>query len=109
MKLIVAIIQSTDAPALVSALNSAGHRSTVVSTTGGFLRAGNSTILIGVEDDQEDDILGLIGANCRARIQSGNPVPGILQPGELAIDPPVSVEVGGGVVFVLDVARYERL
>jgi uncharacterized protein YaaQ len=109
MKLVVAIVQAADSAGLVAALGAAGYRSTVVSTTGGFLQSGNSTVLIGVEDEQVDDVVALISANCRARTRPVSPTSRILAPGELDVRPPASVEVGGGVVFVLDVEQFERL
>ena len=52
MKLVIAIVQDEDTPALTDALVAAEHRFTKVSTTGSFLRTGNTSLLIGVEDDQ---------------------------------------------------------
>ena len=50
MKLIVAIINNDDANAVMSNLTKNGYQATKLSTSGGFLRAGNITLLIGVED-----------------------------------------------------------
>lgn len=52
MKLVIAIVQDEDTPTLTDALVVAGHRFTKVSTTGSFLRTGNTSLLIGVEDDK---------------------------------------------------------
>ena len=52
MKLIIAIVQDEDANRLVSSLMEAGFGATKLATTGGFLRAGNTTLLIGVEDER---------------------------------------------------------
>ena len=52
MKLIVAIVQDEDAGRLVSALMDKGFGVTKLATTGGFLRAGNTTLISGVEDDK---------------------------------------------------------
>ena len=60
MKLVIAIVQDEDTPALTDALVSAGHRFTKVSTTGSFLRTGNTSLLIGVEDDQVQAVLGIL-------------------------------------------------
>ncbi|MER3557036.1 MAG: hypothetical protein C4302_03585, partial [Thermus sp.] len=48
MKLILAIVQDTDAPGLTKALLEKGFQSTKLASTGGFLREGNTTLLIGV-------------------------------------------------------------
>ena len=58
MKLIVAIVQDEDAGRLVSALMDKGFGVTKLATTGGFLRAGNTTLISGVEDDKLQDALG---------------------------------------------------
>jgi len=50
MKLVVCVVNEDDTSALVDALTADGYRATVVSTTGGFLRQGNATLLIGVTD-----------------------------------------------------------
>ena len=108
MKLILSIVNSDDARPLLEVLSREGQRATMVSTTGGFLREGNSTILIGVEDAQMDAVLSIIRENCQSRKQFVNPLPPIMEPGELYMPAPVEIEVGGATVFVLDVERFER-
>jgi len=108
MKLILSIVNSDDARPLLEVLSREGQRATMVSTTGGFLRKGNSTILIGVEDAQMDAVLSIIKENCQSRKQFVNPLPPIMEPGELYMPAPVEIEVGGATVFVLDVERFER-
>ena len=60
MKLIVAIVQDEDAQRLTDALMEAHFGVTKLATTGGFLRAGNTTLISGVEDDQLQKALDLI-------------------------------------------------
>ena len=54
MKLIIAIVQDEDASRLVSNLMNEGYSVTKLATTGGFLRAGNTTLLLGVDEDRFD-------------------------------------------------------
>ena len=108
MKLIVSIVNSDDARGLTDALMQEGYRATTISTTGGFLRQGNATILIGTEDDKMEDVLQIIRSNCRTRSQYVNPLPPVMESGELYMPSPVEVQVGGAVVFVLSVERAER-
>ena len=108
MKLVVGIVNSDDARGLIDALMQKGYRSTTISTTGGFLRQGNATILIGTEDDKVDDVMDIIRKNCRTRSQYVNPLPPVMESGELYMPSPVEVQVGGAVVFVLNVDRAER-
>jgi uncharacterized protein YaaQ len=109
MKLVTAVVHAEDAGALVDALLEKEYRATRLNSSGGFLKQGNATILIGVEDDQVDPVLELISANCHARKQFVNPMPPIMEPGEFYMPYPVEVEVGGATVFVLPVERFERL
>jgi uncharacterized protein YaaQ len=109
MKLVTAIVQDEDLPNLLDGLTKANFRSTVISSTGGFLRSGNSTVLIGVEDHQAPRVIGLVQERCRTRTQLMNPYSPALEPGLLYMPPQVEVEIGGAVIFVQHVVRFERL
>ena len=106
MKLVVSIINSDDAGRLVDALTRAGYRATTISTTGGFLRQGNATILIGAEDEKVPHVLELIQGNCHTRQRLVNPMPPVMEPGEMYMPTPVEVQVGGATVFILEVAEF---
>jgi uncharacterized protein YaaQ len=108
MKLIVCIVNSDDAKGLNDALMHRGHRATTIGTTGGFLRQGNTTLLIGTKDSTVDEVLEIIRENCHTRTQYVNPLPPVMESGELYMPSPVEVQVGGAVVFVLNVDRAER-
>jgi uncharacterized protein YaaQ len=54
MKMIIVIVKDHDADPLTQALTAANFRVTRVASTGGFLRSGIVTMLLGVEDDQTD-------------------------------------------------------
>lgn len=108
MKLVMSIINSDDEARLVDALTDAGYRATTISTTGGFLRQGNATVFVGTEDQEVPQVLQLIRENCHTRTQYVNPLPPVMEPGEMYIPAPIEVQVGGAIVFVLDVAQFER-
>jgi uncharacterized protein YaaQ len=80
VKLVLSITRDEDATRLIDALVDHEYRATRINTAGGFLKKGNSTVVVGVEDDRVDDILGLI----RQTTEHAN-------------------------VFVLNVKRFERL
>lgn len=109
MKLVIAIVQDEDVDALTEALVSSGHRFTKVSTTGSFLRTGNTSLLIGVEDEVVDAVLAILQRTCRRRTQIAVPYSPALEPGLLYMPENFEVEVGGAVVFVANVSRFERL
>ena len=109
MKLIVAIVHSEDAGALVDALLEKEFRATRLHSSGGFLKQSNATILLVVEESDVDEVMGIVRANCVSRTQVVNPMPPIMEPGEFFMPYPLEVEVGGATVFVLPVERFERL
>jgi uncharacterized protein YaaQ len=109
VKLVTAVVHSEDAGNLVDALLEKEFRATRLQSSGGFLKQGNATILVGVEDDQVDAVLEIVSANCHSRRQFVNPMPPIMEPGEFYMPYPVEVEVGGATVFVVPVERFERL
>ncbi len=109
MKLVVAIVHGEDAGPLVDALLDAEFRATRLHSSGGFLKQSNATVIVGVEDDQVERVLGIISDSCHSRTQLVNPMPPILEPGEFFLPYPLEVEVGGATVFVLPVERFERL
>lgn len=65
MKLIIAIIKDEDNDAVSRALTNEKFRVTFIASTGGFLRSGRSTLLIGVEDEQVEKALDLIRESCK--------------------------------------------
>ena len=105
----IAIIHKEDAGPLVDALLEREFRATRLHSSGGFLRQSNASLLVGVEDDQVDAVLEVIRDNCVSRTQVVSPLPPIMEPGEFYLPYPTEVTVGGAVVFVVPVDRYERL
>lgn len=59
MKLVIAIVQNEDNQKLNNALVKEGFRSTRLATSGGFLRTGNTTVMIGVEESKLEEVLGI--------------------------------------------------
>ncbi len=109
MKLVIAIVNPEDAGALVDALLEREFRATRLHSSGGFLKQTNATVILGVDDDAVEAVLGIIRDTCHSRTQLVNPMPPILEPGEFFLPYPLEVEVGGATVFVLPVERFERL
>jgi uncharacterized protein YaaQ len=109
MKLVVAIVHNEDAGVLVDALLEHEYRATRLHSSGGFLKQSNATVLIGVDDAQVEEVIGIVRANCTSRTQVVNPMPPIMEPGEFFMPYPLEVEVGGATVFVVPVERFERL
>ncbi|EXN50207.1 hypothetical protein W349_01953 [Staphylococcus aureus DAR5824] len=74
MKMIIAIVQDQDSQELADQLVKNNFRATKLATTGGFLRAGNTTFLCGVNDDRVDEILSVINQTCGNREQLVSPI-----------------------------------
>jgi len=107
MKLIVAIISNEDGNQVTGALTKAGYALTKLATVGGILRAGNTTLLIGAEDEKVDGILSIIAEHSKTRQKL---IPAAISAGmEIFTSMPVEVTVGGATVFVLDVAQFVKL
>ncbi len=107
MKLILAIVNDDDAAIVSGALSKAKFSATKLATTGGYLKAGNSTFIIGVEDELVDNAIEIIGANARKRtqiIQDTSPYGAI---NTMAM--PLEITVGGAIIFVLDVEQFHKL
>lgn len=107
MKLILAIVSNDDASNVSSALTKENFSVTRLATTGGFLRSGNTTIIVGTDDEKVDHCIELIGEESKKRTE--------IVPSTASYDIgryasfPVEVQVGGATIFVLDVAQFIKL
>ncbi|HHV27076.1 cyclic-di-AMP receptor [Anaerosalibacter bizertensis] len=94
MKLIISIVQDKDVAKVVKALMDKKYRVTKLASTGGFLKAGNTTLLIGVEDEKVDEVIDTIKALCNGtKVDNGSK----------------DVEVGGATIFVIDTDEFRRI
>jgi uncharacterized protein YaaQ len=95
MNLVLSIVRKEDADMVVGGLLAAGYRVTRINTAGTFLRRGNVTLLIGVEEEKVDAVLRIIETSCRRREEVS----------------PVSEGMPrySATTFVLDVARLVRV
>ena len=108
MKLVVAVIHDRDQKRTSEALLKAGIKFTKIGSTGGFLREGNVTMLIGAEDEDVDRLMALLAESSRTREQYVNVLPPEATPVGTFLTNPVKVQVGGAIAFVVDVERFER-
>ena len=108
MKLIMAIVQDKDSNRLANEFIDANIRATKLSSTGGFLKAGNSTFIIGIEDDRVQDALELIKKTCQSRKQYVSTPMSLDISLDCQVPYPVEVEVGGATVFVLPVDGFHQ-
>ena len=108
MKLVITVVHDRDKNRITESLLRNGFKFTKIGSTGGFLREGNVTLLIGVEEKELENCLQVIGDSCKTREQFVNVLPPDAAPVGTFMPSPVKVLVGGAVVFVVDVERFER-
>ena len=66
MKLVFAIVHDEDGPKVMEELNRNGFSVTKLCSTGGFLKAGNTTLLVGVDEENLDTVIDVIKKNPKA-------------------------------------------
>ncbi|HHW10784.1 MAG TPA: hypothetical protein GXX29_12505 [Firmicutes bacterium] len=106
MKIILAVIEDEDAVPLMNALNEMGIGATKLASTGGFLLRGNTTLLIGVDDDKLQATIDQIGNLCKRRKKL---LPHTSAEMPTSVTLPIEIESGGAIIFVLDVVDFQRL
>ncbi|MGY4110070.1 cyclic-di-AMP receptor [Aeribacillus sp. SP014] len=108
MKLIMAVVQDQDSNRLLKALTEHNFRVTKLASTGGFLKSGNTTFIIGTEDIRVQKALDIIKTNCQSRQQLVAPVSPIGGNTDSYVLYPLEIEVGGATVFVLPVEQFHQ-
>lgn len=103
MKLVVAIVNYNDTNKVLNELSKHQFGVTKLSTTGGFLRNGNRTLLIGVEDDKVSEVIEIIKSKSHSRKQYIAPTDS-----EINLMAPIEVVVGGATIFVLDIDKFQK-
>lgn len=108
MKLAICIVHNRDKGRVTEELVRAGFKFTIIGSTGGFLREGNTTFLIGVEESELSTLQKVLSENSQSREQLVNVMPYEAAPPGAFIPNPVKVPVGGAVMFVMDVEQFHR-
>ncbi|MGV8146005.1 MAG: cyclic-di-AMP receptor [Alkaliphilus sp.] len=109
MKLVIAIVHDEDTHFLMDELTLNKLKVTKLASTGGFLKAGNTTLFIGIEDNQVDKVMEIIKNNCETRKQIVTAQPPVAGGSETFIPYPIEVRVGGATVFVIDIEKHIKL
>jgi uncharacterized protein YaaQ len=112
MKMIIAVVRDEFAGSLTDLLTQKGFGATKLASTGGFLKAGNTTFMIGVAATQLEEVLGVLRSVVAGKgpvreevhaegsmVGGGGPAPGAS----------TEITVAGATVFVLDVARMVKV
>lgn len=110
MKLVLAIVHDDDGPRVMEDLNKNGFMVTKMCSSGGFLKSGNTTLLVGVDESRVEQVLSIIESKSRSRKQIINSsiTNGSAIGGGVFMSYPVEVTVGGATVFVVDVEKFQK-
>src|SRR5690625_2432992 len=106
MKLIIAIVEDNDANRLINALRNSRFQSTKLATTGGFLKEGNTTLMIGCQEEEVSDVLNIIQTYSSERSRVISPYYPMRAQVAVQDEKPVKIDVGGSIVFVLPVESF---
>jgi uncharacterized protein YaaQ len=107
MKLILAVVRDEFALSLTENLTKKGFGATKLASTGGFLKAGNTTFLIGVPVGQLDEAMDVIRSVCQSK--KGGQAEGAPMPSASNPSGQTPVSVGGATVFVVDVEKMMKV
>jgi uncharacterized protein YaaQ len=88
MKLVIAIVHDVDAGPVIEQLVTHGRRVTRVASTGGFLRRGNVTLLVGVEEQHVQSVIDTLKETC---------------------SPPPEPDQHRATIFVVDAPHFEQV
>jgi Uncharacterized protein conserved in bacteria len=105
MKLIYVILRNADSGHVMDSLNKKGIYVTKLASTGGFLREGNTTLMIGTEAEKVDEVIDIVKKECGPRQQIISNTIGNAEFSSMQ----VVVNVGGATIFVTDVDRFEQI
>ena len=110
MKLIYAIVRYDNEDEVINALTKKRYSITKLATTGGFLRKGNTTLMIVTDDDKVEDVIETIKKECGKRQKITINMPYISGGAMMNYATmPTTVEVGGATIFTVDVDKFEKI
>jgi len=99
MKMVMAVVPKEEANTVLGQLVEAGHTATFVESKGGVLRQSSQALFIVVRDEDLDQVLQAINSSCRSALTLT---------GDEEAAPSQSTLIGGAVVFVWELERFER-
>ncbi len=107
MKLLIVIVNNDDAKAVSKALVKNRFYSTKLASTGNFLLSGNTTMLVGCQNEEVDKVIEVIKSEAHQRKKMVTPIAGISA--SLLSPSPIEVTVGGATIFIVDVEKFVKI
>ena len=108
MKLVIAVINNDDSRTAITALTGRDFFVTQLSTTGGFLMVGNTTLLIGTEKERLPELKEILRKYC-VTMEKTAPSVEAFGRGLLNHSVEEKVTIGGAVIFTLSVDEFEKI
>lgn len=109
VKMVVAIVHDHDAADLLEGLTTAGFQATKMASTGGFLKEGNTTFMIGSDEEHIEEVLDIIRENCEARKKTVAPMSPVANSLEGYYSFPMEINIGGATIFIIDVEQFIKI
>ena len=109
MKLVMAIIHDEDAFHIMDLLIEKGFNVTKLASTGGFLRAGFTTLISGLHEERIPEMVEIIEKKCKSRKQITSVNATHINANESYVPYPVEVTIGGATIFVLNVEEFKKV
>lgn len=109
MKMVIAVVHDHDAHDLLEAVTKKGFKATKMASTGGFLREGNTTFMIGTDEEHVEELLEIIKENCESRKKTIAPMSPVANTMESYYSFPMEVQIGGATIFIIDVEQFMKI
>lgn len=107
MKLMIVIVQDEDIKEVMNKLRQNNIRATKLSSSGSFLRQGNTTILIGIEEDKVEYVKDIIKESCKER-EIISSIPPMVEEASMILET-LKVKVGGAIIFIVNLDEYIKV
>lgn len=104
MKMVMAVVPSSNAEDVLDALVNRGYTATYAQTKGGMLRQSQYSLFIAVKQEKLEEVLNIIKKSCHTHVEMSTLT---ASDGEEMASSPVIAELGGAIAFVWDINRIE--
>ena len=108
MKMIFAVVNNDDGAVVNAQLIKAGYQVTKLASTGGFLKKGNTTFIMGVEDDKVESVVDIIRRYSKKRTYT-TPLDVVSSATLGGAMTPIEVTVGGATIFIMNIEHFEHI
>ena len=108
MKMIFAVVNNDDGAVVNAQLIKAGYQVTKLASTGGFLKKGNTTFIMGVDDEKVEIVVDIIRRYSKKRTYT-TPLDVVSSATLGGAMTPIEVTVGGATIFIMNIEHFEHI